>query len=126
MKKFTRFLLLTAFMVLPAVAFAAAPQNLQDLVVRAQDFIRLLVPLAMSLAILAFVWGLLKYMFNADNPAKRKEGYSFMLYGILALFVMASVWGLVALLGNTIFGGGVGGGGGNGGGGGGTPIPPFI
>ena len=48
-----------------------------------------------------------------------------MFYGILALFVMVSMWGLVNLLYNTIFGSGVGGGSGTGSGGGGS-LPPFI
>jgi len=125
MKKFTSFLLLTAFMVMPAIAFAAAPTNLQDLIGRAQGLVKLLVPLVMSLAVLAFVWGLFNFIFHGGDTKKRTEGYSFMFYGILALFVMVSMWGLVNLLYNTIFGSGVGGGSGTGSGGGGS-LPPFI
>lgn len=88
----------------PAMVFAAAPTNLQGLIARFQDLINGLVPLAMSLAVLAFIWGLVVYIYNGSNPAKRSEGYMFMVYGIIALFVMTAMWGLVAVLNSTIFG----------------------
>lgn len=88
----------------PSMVFAAPPTSLQDLIGRFQEIINGLVPLAMSLAVLAFIWGLAVYIYNADVPAKRKEGYMFMVYGIIALFVMTAMWGLVAVLNSTIFG----------------------
>ena len=88
----------------PVMAIAAAPTNLQGLIARFQDLINGLVPLAMSLAVLAFIWGLVVYIYNGSNPAKRSEGYTFMVYGIIALFVMTAMWGLVAILNGTIFG----------------------
>lgn len=60
-----------------------------------------LVPLAFAVALLLFIVGVIKYVINADNETKRKEGGKFILWGIVALFVMVSVWGLVAVLGNT-------------------------
>jgi hypothetical protein len=32
---------------------------------------------------------------------KRKAGKSFMIWGLIALFVMVSIWGLVGVLSNT-------------------------
>ena len=60
-----------------------------------------LVPLAFAFAIIFFITGVIKYVINADNETKRKEGGKFILWGIIALFAMLSVWGLVAVLGNT-------------------------
>ncbi|KKP74997.1 MAG: hypothetical protein UR79_C0002G0070 [Candidatus Campbellbacteria bacterium GW2011_GWD1_35_49] len=88
----------------PAMALAAAPTSLQDLIGRFQEIINMLVPLAMGLAVLAFIWGLVVYIYNGSNPAKRSEGYMFMVYGIIALFVMTTMWGLVAILNGTILG----------------------
>jgi hypothetical protein len=53
------------------------------------------------LATVAFIWGVIQYFLNAENEEKRKKGKSFMLWGIIALFVMVSVWGLVGVLSNT-------------------------
>ena len=54
-----------------------------------------------ALALVGFLWGAARYVLFADDAAKRKEGSTFMLYGIIALFVIISVWGLVEILGAT-------------------------
>jgi hypothetical protein len=48
-----------------------------------------------------FIWGVIQYLRNTTDPKKREEGRSFMIYGIVSLFVMISIWGLVGFLGNT-------------------------
>lgn len=60
------------------------------------------VPLIFALTIVVFVWGVVNFfIINAGEEAKREQGKLFMLWGILALAVMLSVWGLVAVLGGT-------------------------
>jgi hypothetical protein len=59
------------------------------------------VPFIFSLAILVFVWGVVQYLTNAQEEAKREKGRQFMIWGIVALAVMVSVWGLVRIAGNT-------------------------
>jgi hypothetical protein len=61
-----------------------------------------IVPLIMSLALLAFLWGILQYIRKGGEPAEREQARQFMLWGIIGLAVMASVWGLVRILTNTI------------------------
>lgn len=60
-----------------------------------------LVPLVFAIALLVFVYGVVKYVIAAKDSHDREEGRMFMIYGIIALFVMVSVWGLVAVLANT-------------------------
>ncbi len=60
-----------------------------------------LVPLVFAVALLVFVYGVVKYVIAAHDSNDREEGRMFMIYGIVALFVMVSVWGLVAVLANT-------------------------
>ncbi len=60
-----------------------------------------LVGLLMALALTYFLWGVVKYIQSTGDEAKRKEGINMMTYGIIALFVMVSVWGLVNLLKGT-------------------------
>jgi len=61
-----------------------------------------IIPFIFALAILMFVWGAVKFfLINSDEEKKRQEGKQFMLWGIIALAVMISVWGLVAIVGDT-------------------------
>jgi hypothetical protein len=62
---------------------------------------RATVPLIFALALATFVWGVVKYVIAAKDSNEREEGRMFMIYGIIALFVMVSVWGLVSVLSNT-------------------------
>ncbi len=60
------------------------------------------IPLLFAVALATFVWGVLKFFFiNSDEEAKRTQGKQFMIWGIIALAVMLSVWGLVSILGGT-------------------------
>ncbi len=63
--------------------------------------IKSLWPLLISLSVIVFVIGVIKYIAGADDSAKRTEGRNFMIYGLVALFVMVSVWGLVGILQGT-------------------------
>lgn len=53
------------------------------------------IPLIASLALLAFFWGLVRFIMNVNNPKGLEEGRALMIWGTVALFVMVSVWGLI-------------------------------
>ena len=57
--------------------------------------------LVFAAGFLMFMWGLVVFMANVENESKRKEGKSHMLWGIVGMFIMVSVYGIVALLDNT-------------------------
>lgn len=60
-----------------------------------------LIPLLFALAIAGFIFGVIKMVINPDDAEKRKQGKQYMIWGIIALFVMIAIWGLVAILTNT-------------------------
>ncbi len=63
-----------------------------------------IIPLLFTTAIVFFVWGVINFfIINSDEEAKRTQGKQFMIWGIVALAVMLSVWGLVNIL-TTTFG----------------------
>lgn len=62
---------------------------------------RSVVPLIFSLAIVMFIWGVVQYVIGAQEEAQREKGRMFMIWGIVALTVMVSVWGLVSIVGKT-------------------------
>ena len=66
------------------------------------DFLQgAVVPLLLALGLVYFLWGVVKYVTAGGNEDKMKEGRSLVVYGIIALFVMISVFGLVRILTNT-------------------------
>jgi len=66
-----------------------------------------IIPLLISVALIVFIIGVVRFIANGDNEEKRKEGRQFIIWGIVGLFVIVSVWGLVSVLQNTFFDGGL-------------------
>lgn len=64
--------------------------------------INAVVPMLFALAIVGFIWGIIKYFLNPDNEEKKKQGKTFMLWGLIALFVMTSMWGIVKIFSGTL------------------------
>jgi len=65
------------------------------------DIVQALIPVIIGIAVLVFIWGILKYVI-AKSEDDQKEARSVILYGVIILFVMVSVWGLVNLLADTL------------------------
>lgn len=57
-----------------------------------------LIPFIIGLTVFAILWGIFNYIVHGDEEEKRAEGKQFVLYGIIGLFLMVSVWGLVNIL----------------------------
>ncbi len=58
------------------------------------------IPVLIGLGALLFVWGLVVFVLNTSrgNEDGIENGKRLMIWGIIALFVMVSVWGLVGVL----------------------------
>ncbi len=82
----------------PMVAFAANAQTILDEISR---LIGLATPIVVALALLYFFWGLANYILNSGDDKKKDEGKRIMIWGIIALFVMVSVWGIVNVIQDT-------------------------
>ncbi len=60
-----------------------------------------LIPIAVSLAVLAFFWYLIKFIwYGKEDAESKKVGLAGMGWSVVALFVMVSIWGLVGFLGS--------------------------
>ncbi len=61
------------------------------------------VPVIFAFAFAAFVWGVVNYFFlHGGEEAKREEGRKFVLWGILGMVVLLSVWGFVNIVLSTL------------------------
>ncbi len=91
--------LLAPFLVLAGGGGAATDLSFfTELLNQIGELIGLLVPILIALALVFFLWGLVVFIMNSGDESARDEGKKKMIWGIIALFVIVSVWGLVALL----------------------------
>lgn len=76
--------------------------NITQLVTSAANILRLLIPMAFALAIIYFFYGVAKYIGKAGDPKEAAAGKSIMIYGVIAIAVMASVYGIISYLQTTL------------------------
>lgn len=76
--------------------------TLGDLVLKTIGLINLVLPVLFALAIVFFFWSLVRYVTQAGEGGGEVRGQ--ILWGLLALFVIFTVWGLVNILCVTFLG----------------------
>jgi len=77
---------------------SAALEGVGELITSIGGLIKLALPIAVAAALLFFFWGVANFILKAGDPKAREEGRNRMLWGIIALFVMISVWGIVGFI----------------------------
>ena len=85
----------------PRVLFARDLKSILGIFV---DLLNLSINLMMVLALLGFIYGAIKFIYSAGDERARDAGKKTMVWGILALFFMVAVWGMVKVLKQTFFG----------------------
>lgn len=80
--------------------------NFNDLVNFFIDLILLLIPVIFGLTLLVLVWTIIDaWVINAGDEGKVSEGKSRALAGVIALVFMSGIWGILAMLQRSLFGG---------------------
>lgn len=97
-----KFILPTVAFALPGLAYAA--QTFGGIIITLQDWVKALVPLAIGVAVIVFIWGMIVFIGNSGSEEKRAEGRQRMIWGVIALFAIVSVWGLVGFVRESILG----------------------
>ncbi len=63
------------------------------------DLIQAAIPVIAGMTLLVFFWGLAKFIVAVGGDEKAvAEGKNLMIWGVLALFVMISIWGILGFL----------------------------
>ena len=79
----------------PVFAFAALEEV--DAVVEALgEIVTTAIPIVFGIIVITFFWGLARFIFAQGNEEAKAEGKKIMLWGLIAIFIAASVWGIVA------------------------------
>jgi len=77
----------------------STPSNLKELVDIFLDLIRTALPVIAGLALLVFIWGLVKFIFHVSGDEKAvEEGKNLMKWGLIALFVLVSFMAILAFV----------------------------
>jgi hypothetical protein len=101
------FIFIAVLFLLPVLALAQPEPDLSYFDIFFADLLDLfyiLIAVLIGLAMIFFFWGLTLLILNAADEEKRARGKKVMLWGIIALTVMISIWGIVELLQITFFG----------------------
>src|SRR3989344_5056086 len=94
MKKIIAFVLTFA----PSLVLAQQQlNNLDDVAVKATNIGNVVIGLAISLAVVWIIINIIRYLIAGGEEGRKKGGWA-IFYGVIALFVILSIWGLVAIL----------------------------
>ena len=85
---------------LPLVSFAQSLNlsPIASLLGAIASIIGALVPILVSLGLAVFLWGLVRYLWGAGGKAKIDDAKKLMKWGLITLFIMVSVWGIIDLM----------------------------
>ena len=84
---------------------AAVPQSVTDIINKIEDnVVNPILLLLFAVALLVFIWGAFTYIVHADDSTKRSEGGKGMIYGVIGMFIMFSVFVIINLIAATVQG----------------------
>ncbi len=101
-KSITKLLVGSSAMLVPFLALAQAinaEEGLGEALDSVIDFINTAVlPFVFAIAVLVLIWGIFQFVTSGGDEEKRKKGRDTIVWGVIFLFVMLAVVGLVNLL----------------------------
>lgn len=90
---------------LPFPLYAQTTGSIQEFFVELSPILRGFFTLSFSVAILVFFWGIAKFILHSGNEEEVAKGKRFLIWGVVALFVMFSIVGIIAVLQDILLGG---------------------
>ncbi len=101
-KTVLQYALLSITLFTPVVSLAAPLDGVKGLLTSFQTLLGYLEPLIFGLAFIYFFWGGAQFILHAGEPKMREEARNKMIWGIIVLFVMFSVVGILGWIGGTV------------------------
>ncbi len=90
----------------PAVSFAAAPTSFKGLVEYIVSILNNTIGVLIVLGVVIYFWGVAQQLLKKEQ-GDAKDLRNFLIMGIVVIFVMVSVWGILQVLDNTFKSGAV-------------------
>jgi len=66
--------------------------------------VRQIITLLFVVATAVFLWGIINYVIAGGDEKKLDQAKNYIIYGLIGLFVMVAVWGIVNAVCNSLFG----------------------
>ncbi len=86
----------------PSVAFAqTVVTDANSLTVKLTGLANTFIGILIALAVIFVIWHAILFIMEAGAPDKRKEHGWGIIWGLVGLAIILSIWGLVAILTNT-------------------------
>lgn len=99
--------IITGFTALVIPSLAMAQTTAFSLLAVVSNILKVLPKMLIAAGFVYFIWGVIKYVI-ADDADDKEKARSVVTRGILGLFIILSIWGLIGIIGST-FGIGAGG-----------------
>ena len=77
-----------------------ASGTLGSIICKIGNLLNLILPILIVLGVVYFVWGVIEYV-RANDEESRKKGRDHMIYGIIGLFIIVALWGIINVLQNS-------------------------
>lgn len=62
---------------------------------------QLIIPVLVGAAVLVFAWGMADYIMQAGDESAVEDGRQRIIAGIIGLFVISAIWGVIEIVGGT-------------------------
>lgn len=82
-------------------AFTPTGPTLPEFLERITSIFDGIIPFIIGLTVFFIIWKIVVYIIHAGEEEKRTEAKHFVLWGIIAIFCMLSIWGFVNILLNS-------------------------
>lgn len=86
---------------LSSTAPGAAPSIIDKI---KSEIVQPIIYLLIAVAVAYFLYGLMEFVRNQDNEEARADGQRHMLWGVIGIAIMLSVYGILNLINNTVGG----------------------
>ena len=94
--------IVTLISLLPGIALGQTViTDANSLVAKLTSLGNVATTILIALAVIYIIWHTVQFIMNASNEEERAKNRTGILWGIVGLAIILSIWGLVALLTNT-------------------------
>jgi hypothetical protein len=96
-KHMKKFIIINTLLSSPMLTFAQSGNTgpISFSLVQVFALVNQVIPMLLALAVLVFLWGIVKFIANASDPEARSGGIQHMIWGMIGLFVMVGFWGII-------------------------------
>ncbi|PIQ92521.1 MAG: hypothetical protein COV70_00310 [Parcubacteria group bacterium CG11_big_fil_rev_8_21_14_0_20_39_22] len=102
--KYLSYLFILPVILAPKSANGACKEGYDDiecLIDGINDLLNILFPFLVGLAVFIIIFNIFVYIAQAANEEKRTEARKYVTWSVIAVFIMISIWGILAILVNT-------------------------